>query len=107
MKSGFIGIIGRPNVGKSTLLNAILGEKIAITTDKPQTTRNSIRGIYTKQDAFGNDICQLIFIDTPGIHKPRTKLGSYMTDMAIKTMKEVDVFYYDRSALSEAPRCLL
>lgn len=104
MKSGFIGIIGRPNVGKSTLLNAILGEKIAITTDKPQTTRNSIRGIYTKQDAFGNDICQLIFIDTPGIHKPRTKLGSYMTDMAIKTMKEVDVILFmTDSALSDGP----
>lgn len=93
MKSGFIGIIGRPNVGKSTLLNAILGEKIAITTDKPQTTRNSIRGIYTKMNGREDD-CQMIFIDTPGIHKPRNKLGNYMTDMAINTFKEVEVVVF-------------
>lgn len=93
MKSGFIGIIGRPNVGKSTLLNAILGEKIAITTDKPQTTRNSIRGIYTKLNGREDD-CQMIFIDTPGIHKPKTKLGGYMTEMAINTFKEVEVVVF-------------
>ena len=93
MKSGFIGIIGRPNVGKSTLLNAILGEKIAITTDKPQTTRNSIRGIYTKRNGREDD-CQMIFIDTPGIHKPRNKLGGYMTEMAINTFKEVEVIVF-------------
>ena len=93
MKSGFIGIIGRPNVGKSTLLNAILGEKIAITTDKPQTTRNSIRGIYTKLNGREDDV-QMIFIDTPGIHKPRNKLGGYMTEMAINTFKEVEVVVF-------------
>lgn len=93
MKSGFIGIIGRPNVGKSTLLNAILGEKIAITTDKPQTTRNSIRGIYTRKNGREDD-CQMIFIDTPGIHKPRNKLGGYMTEMAINTFKEVEVIVF-------------
>lgn len=90
MKSGFIGIIGRPNVGKSTLLNAILGEKIAIATDKPQTTRNQIRGIYTDRSK-GHEACQMVFIDTPGIHKPKNKLGSFMTGQAIQTMKEVDV----------------
>lgn len=93
MKSGFIGIIGRPNVGKSTLLNAILGEKIAITTDKPQTTRNIIRGIYTKLNGREDD-CQMIFIDTPGIHKPRNKLGGYMTETAINTFKEVEVVVF-------------
>ncbi len=95
MKTGFVAIIGRPNVGKSTLLNAILGEKIAITTDKPQTTRNTIRGIYTHyaDEALDEDL-QMIFIDTPGIHRPRTKLGQYMTDVAVGTFKEVDAIIY-------------
>ena len=93
MKSGFAGIIGRPNVGKSTLLNSILGEKIAITTDKPQTTRNSIRGIYTEHTADG-DSSQVVFIDTPGIHKAHNKLGAAMDDIAIKTYKEVDVILF-------------
>ncbi|WP_303857515.1 GTPase Era [Aminicella lysinilytica] len=93
MKSGFIGIVGRPNVGKSTLLNQIMGEKIAITTDKPQTTRNSIRGIYTRHDDGDNGV-QMVFIDTPGIHKGRNKLGSAMTDMAVNTFKEVDVILF-------------
>jgi GTP-binding protein Era len=94
MKSGFIGIVGRPNVGKSTLLNSILGEKIAITTDKPQTTRNAIRGIYTKEDESGEPLLQMVFIDTPGIHKPKNKLGAYMTDTAVNTLKEVDVILF-------------
>lgn len=103
MRSGFVGIVGRPNVGKSTLLNAILGEKIAITTAKPQTTRNTIRGIYTRLDEDGDGI-QMIFIDTPGIHKPRNKLGEFMTDAAIGTFKEVDaiIFIVD-SALDKGP----
>jgi len=84
MKSGFISIVGRPNVGKSTLLNAILGEKIAITSSKPQTTRNIVRGIYTKEDV------QMVFIDTPGIHKPKNKLGNFMTNAAVNTFNEVD-----------------
>ncbi|MDD6191053.1 MAG: GTPase Era [Firmicutes bacterium] len=88
MKSGFIAIVGRPNVGKSTLMNAVLGEKIAITTDKPQTTRNAIRGIYTEGDL------QMIFVDTPGIHKPKNKLGEYMTEMATGTFSEVDLIIF-------------
>ena len=97
MKSGFISIIGRPNVGKSTLMNSILGEKIAITTQKPQTTRNTIRGIYTRMEGEGEariPACQMVFIDTPGIHKPKNKLGNYMTDAAINTLKEVDVILF-------------
>ncbi len=105
MKTGFVSIIGRPNVGKSTLLNTILGEKIAITTDKPQTTRNTIRGIYTHyaDDILKEDM-QLVFIDTPGIHRPRTKLGEYMTESATGTFKEVDaiIFIVD-DRLSDGP----
>jgi len=108
MKSGFIAIVGRPNVGKSTLLNAILGEKIAITTAKPQTTRNTIRGIYTRlpgsEDTDGSGGIQMVFIDTPGIHKPRNKLGEFMTDAAIGTFNEVDaiIFIVD-SAIEKGP----
>jgi len=87
-KSGFVTIIGRPNVGKSTLLNSILGQKIAIMSDKPQTTRNKIQGFYTKENA------QIIFIDTPGIHKPQHKLGEYMVTVAERTLNEVDVILY-------------
>ena len=94
MKSGFVSIIGRPNVGKSTLLNNILGEKIAITTPKPQTTRNLIRGIYTKMDEDGMDGTQIVFLDTPGIHKAKSKLGSAMTESALSTFKEVDVILF-------------
>lgn len=91
MKSGFIGIIGRPNVGKSTLLNAILGEKIAITSSKPQTTLNRITGIYTDLDYENGNGLQIVFLDTPGIHKPHNKLGSAINETAINTYKGVDV----------------
>lgn len=88
MKSGFAGIVGRPNVGKSTLMNALVGEKVAITSGKAQTTRNAIRGIYN------DDECQIVFIDTPGIHKPKNKLGAYMTKTALSTLNEVDVILF-------------
>ncbi|WP_028399239.1 GTPase Era [Ectobacillus panaciterrae] len=87
-KSGFVSIIGRPNVGKSTFLNRIIGQKIAIMSDKPQTTRNKIQGVYTEEDA------QIIFIDTPGIHKPKHKLGDFMIKMAENTLKEVDIVLF-------------
>lgn len=91
MKSGFIGILGRPNAGKSTLLNNILGEKIAITSEKPQTTRNRITGIYTDLDYNDGDGLQTIFLDTPGIHKPKNKLGEAINETAINTAGGVDV----------------
>ena len=94
MKSGFIGIVGRPNVGKSTLLNQIMGEKIAITSDKPQTTRNTIRGIYTRSETEDREGVQMVFIDTPGIHKGKNKLGTAMTDMAAGTLREVDLILF-------------
>jgi len=87
-KSGFVTIVGRPNVGKSTLLNHILGEKIAIMSDKPQTTRHKIMAIHQRDDA------QIIFMDTPGMHKPKHKLGEYMMKAATETLKEVDVVLF-------------
>ncbi len=84
-KSGFITIVGRPNVGKSTLMNHLIGQKIAITADKPQTTRNRIQTVYTDERG------QAIFLDTPGIHKAKNKLGEYMVDAAVKTIDEADV----------------
>jgi len=87
-KSGFIAVIGRPNVGKSTLINTLIGQKIAIMSDKPQTTRNRILCILTQPDA------QIIFLDTPGIHKPRHKLGEYMVKAAEGTLKEVDTILF-------------
>ncbi len=87
-KSGFIAVIGRPNVGKSTLINKIIGQKIAIMSDKPQTTRSRIQCILTQDDA------QFIFLDTPGIHKPKFKLGEYMLKAAESTLKEVDAIFF-------------
>ncbi|HZG71095.1 MAG TPA: GTPase Era, partial [Chondromyces sp.] len=87
-KSGFISIIGRPNVGKSTFLNRVIGQKIAIMSDKPQTTRNKVQGVLTMEDS------QLIFIDTPGIHKPKHKLGDFMMRVATNTLKEVDLVLF-------------
>lgn len=84
-KSGFASLIGRPNVGKSTLMNCIIGQKIAITSNKPQTTRNRIQTVYTSEEG------QIVFLDTPGIHKAKNKLGSYMVNVAKSSLQDVDV----------------
>ena len=88
LKTGFVTLIGRPNVGKSTLMNSLIGQKIAITSDKPQTTRNRIQTVYTDERG------QIIFLDTPGIHKAKNKLGEYMVTIAEHTLKEVDVILW-------------
>ena len=87
-KSGFVAIVGRPNVGKSTFMNYVLGQKIAIMSDKAQTTRNKIQGVYTKDDA------QIVFLDTPGIHKPKPELGEFMVKSAYSALKEVDAVLF-------------
>ncbi len=94
-KSGFVAVVGRPNVGKSTLVNSLIGQKIAIMSDKPQTTRNKILCILNLPDA------QLLFIDTPGIHKPRHKLGEYMVRTAENTLREVDAVLFVTDATEE------
>lgn len=87
-KSGFVSIVGRPNVGKSTLMNNVVGEKIAIMSDKPQTTRNTIQAVYT------DDETQIVFLDTPGIHKPKNKLGEFMVKAATDAFKNVDLVLF-------------
>mgnify|MGYP000988858859 CR=1 FL=1 len=87
-KSGFVAIVGRPNVGKSTLMNEVIGQKIAIMSDKPQTTRNKIHGVYT------TDEMQIVFLDTPGIHKPHSRLGDYMVQAARSALSEVDAILF-------------
>jgi GTP-binding protein Era len=96
-KSGFVTIVGRPNVGKSTLSNKLAGEKISIISNRPQTTRNTIKTIINSEDS------QIIFIDTPGIHKPKTKLGEYMVNLAENTLNEVDMVLFLTEATDEGP----
>mgnify|MGYP000259646191 CR=1 FL=1 len=98
MKSGFVSLVGRPNAGKSTLLNSIIGKKVAITSNKPQTTRNSIQGIYHEKDT------QIVFVDTPGIHKPNHKLGSYLNKQAYYSSTDVDVILFLIDASTEFGR---
>ena len=93
-KSAFITVLGRPNVGKSSLVNKICGEKIAITSNKPQTTRHKIRGVLHRSDA------QLVFVDTPGIHKPRTRLGERLNTKAVSTLSEIDIVCFVVDATS-------
>lgn len=103
-KSGFVSIIGRPNVGKSTLMNKLIGEKIAIVSDKTQTTRNRIQCIYTDEKS------QIIFLDTPGIHRPKHKLGDFMVKTAIQTLREVDVILFvvdDSSKIGPGDRFIM
>ncbi|GAA3722315.1 MULTISPECIES: GTPase Era [Salinicoccus] len=97
-KSGFISIIGRPNVGKSTFMNKVLGQKVAIMSDKPQTTRNKIQGVHTTEDS------QMIFIDTPGIHKPKHQLGEHMMKVARNTLRETEVILFIINAAEEIGR---
>jgi len=96
-KSGFIAVVGRPNVGKSTLINKITGEKISIISDKPQTTRNVIKAIITEKDS------QMIFLDTPGMIKPKNKLGEYMIKVATESLEEVDIVLFVVEASGEGP----
>ncbi|MCZ2490894.1 GTPase Era [Dellaglioa algida] len=93
--SGFVAILGRPNVGKSTFLNNVMGQKIAIMSDKAQTTRNKIQGIYTTDDA------QIVFIDTPGVHKPKSRLGDFMVKSALSTLGEVDAILFMVNAMEK------
>ncbi|WP_282708955.1 GTPase Era [Ligilactobacillus sp. Marseille-Q7487] len=97
-RSGFVAILGRPNVGKSTFLNKVIGQKIAIMSDKAQTTRNKIQGIYTTKDA------QIVFIDTPGIHKPQSRLGDFMVESALSTLNEVDAILFMVNATQKRGR---
>ncbi len=96
--SGFVAILGRPNVGKSTFLNRVVGQKIAIMSDKAQTTRNKIQGIYTEDNA------QIVFIDTPGIHKPHSRLGDFMVESALSTLNEVDAVLFMVNATQKRGR---
>ena len=103
MHSGFVSVVGRPNVGKSTLINSIIGRKVAITSNKPQTTRNIIQGIYNDEDS------QIVFVDTPGIHKPNSRLGKTLNNQAYYSIHDTDfvMFVVDSSGLGKGDEFVL
>lgn len=94
MKSGFVAVVGRPNVGKSTLVNRLVGHKVAITSSRPQTTRATIRGVLTQREADGEPVSQMVFIDTPGLHRPRTELGSRLNRLVYGSLAESDAVVF-------------
>lgn len=94
IRSGFVPIVGRPNVGKSTLVNALVGSKVSIISSRPQTTRNTIRGVVTGVDESGEPTYQVVFIDTPGVHKPRTELGNRLNSLVYRTLTEADAVLF-------------
>ena len=98
MKSGFVSLVGRPNVGKSTLINSIIGYKVAITSDKVGTTRNIVQGIYTDSDT------QIVFVDTPGIHKPNNRLGQMLNEQAYYSLNDVDIILFLMDVTKELGR---
>ena len=97
-KSGFVAVVGRPNVGKSTLINRIIKQKVSIVSDKAQTTRNRILCIHTDED------CQIVFLDTPGIHKPKHKLGQFMDEAAYQSLKDIDAVLFAPATCSSSTR---
>lgn len=94
MRSGLVPVVGRPNVGKSTLVNALVGSKVAIISSRPQTTRNAVRGVLTGTDEEGTPLYQVVFVDTPGLHKPRTELGNRLNSLVYGTLAEADVVVF-------------
>src|SRR5665811_1299565 len=90
VRSGFIAVVGRPNVGKSTLVNQMVGRKVSITSSRPQTTRSTIRGVLTHSDDAGEPVWQMVFMDTPGLHRPRTELGARLNGLVYGSLAEAD-----------------
>lgn len=101
MRSGFVAVVGRPNVGKSTLVNAMVGHKVSITSSRPQTTRSTIRGVLTHHDPAGDPDWQMVFLDTPGLHRPRTELGNRLNSLVYGSLAEADAVIFVLDATAE------